>query len=1391
MAQAGKDGAKSIPSGTSFVNEYTGISSDVNSGTNTIQVVSNNLNSGGLFSSALGRGDLIMIIQMQGVQVSNPDDSTYGAITNYNNCGRYEFAEVSSVSGSNNITTSCALQNSYSVAGRTQVLRVPRFSSLTINSGGILTCPPWNGATGGVLAVETSGNISIGSGATIDVSAKGFRGGALLENVAWWGVVNYFSNLPDYGAEKGEGIFGYQSDYDILGGRYGKGAAANGGGGGNAHNAGGGGGGNGGSIPTWTGRGNPDISNASWIPAWNLEYPGFATSTSSGGGRGGYSFSSSNQNAIIAGPGNSVWGGDIRRENGGMGGRPLDYSGNRIFLGGGGGAGDQNDNLGGIGGRGGGIAYVLCYGNLSGSGQILANGSNGGSSNGKDGSGGGGAGGTIIINCNGNISGISAVANGGNGGSQTLGPFITEAEGPGGGGGGGHIAVSNGGFTRTANGGVNGVTNSYGLTEFPPNGATRGGAGEANASIQNFSILVASPVNACSGSSVTINASVIGTLPSGSILEWYDSPIGGNLLGSGNTYTSPALSATTTYYVGTCPGIHRIPVQVNVSSVQSVFSANTPVCLGESISFQSASSSSLASIINWSWNTGDGSGTLTGQTASYTYLTAGTWSVVHTVTDSYGCTSSSSQNVTVNPSPQISFNASPRAGCAPFTVSFSNSTPGLPTYSWNFGDNSPSSSSPTPTHTYSNPGTYTVSLRASLGACSDSLRINNMITVYPRPLASFSVNPIACTGDSIQFVNSSSGGGGITGYTWNFGDGSPARSGTNPKHAYSSPGNYQVTLTCSTAQCTDDTVITVSVSPAPLASFSVSSANVCAGETITFINQTTGSATYTWNFGDGSPASSLNSPSHSYSSTGTYSVRLIAQTGSCSDTSYQQNLVTVSPSPLAGFTISSTCLGDSTIFNNQSQSNGSVISGYSWQFGDGSANSVQPNPKHLYSSPGNYFVTLIAYGSGSCSDTIIQSITINSRPTVNFVADQTQGCDSLTVNFSNQSTGAATYTWLFGDGQNSTLSSPTHHYSSAGNYTVVLTASSNNGCSSSKALFNHIIVRSSPTAIINSTSSVLCRNDCRSFSAAASAGSIYEWNFHGGNPASASVQNPAQVCYPDTGIYSVSLSVRDAWCSGFSMSTGMVRVVDCSSVPVASFISSDNIICSGDCIDFASLSTNATSWEWNFPGATPAQSFSEQPASICYPVAGLYPVSLKVANSMGLDSLTVQGAIEVNQNPVAPSISRSGDTLYSTPASSYQWYLNGIEISGANLNFYLASLAGTYTVRIGDINGCYSHSQPYSLILLSASSGLINEINCIVYPNPFTESPDLLIQTPLTTRIHYRLFDETGRIILADAFQVKPGFSIFNLNSGKLPGGIYILELNSPSGTFRKKLISR
>ncbi|MCX8080230.1 MAG: PKD domain-containing protein, partial [Bacteroidia bacterium] len=134
-------------------------------------------------------------------------------------------------------------------------------------------------------------------------------------------------------------------------------------------------------------------------------------------------------------------------------------------------------------------------------------------------------------------------------------------------------------------------------------------------------------------------------------------------------------------------------------------------------------------------------------------------------------------------------------GCAPLTVSFTNAV-SSPTFVWYFGNGQTNSVNPNPVVTYTAPGTYTVALTViNPTTCNvkDSTYIE--ITVLPKPNASFMMNYTPCVNPAVvQFSNNSTGPPPLS-YSWNFGDGSPTSTLTNPSHTYTANGVYTVQLT--------------------------------------------------------------------------------------------------------------------------------------------------------------------------------------------------------------------------------------------------------------------------------------------------------------------------------------------------------------------------------------------------------------------------------------------------------------------------------------------------------------------------------------------------------------------------------------------------------------------
>ncbi len=517
LADTGIDGDRTLAAGTVILNRYARV---VQINNNIIQVddiAALNDNSAGDFAQeALSAGDLVMIYQAQGAAFSSTaDDATYGQFT-YEQAGSYEFAVVTAVTG-NDITVaststppySCSgITNTYdTVNGNVQVIRVPQYNNLTIQNGAIVTGQPWDGQTGGIVAIHVSSNLVVDG--TIDVSGLGFRGGEPYPNfhLGGWNISDYLAQDFPNGGEKGESILGDQVVYINEGGRYSRGAPANGGGGGNAHNAGGGGGANGSNGGVWNGGNGFVDANDPYAAAWFLDdgspAPGNIVPSyfqgGAGGGRGGYTFSDAYQDPTVIGPDNQLWRdvfGEYRRQVGGLGGRPVDNNPNaRLFLGGGGGSGDGNNVAASSGGNGGGLVVIMAS-TMSGSGSVLANGASALDTfpAHDDGAGGGGGGGTIVVKSKLFLTNaLTLAANGGKGGDQLSvvyqdKPYPQEAMGPGGGGGGGFIAVATGSgglAAATVNGGLNGITFSDAMTAFPPNGASQGYPGGTSLAFSN------------------------------------------------------------------------------------------------------------------------------------------------------------------------------------------------------------------------------------------------------------------------------------------------------------------------------------------------------------------------------------------------------------------------------------------------------------------------------------------------------------------------------------------------------------------------------------------------------------------------------------------------------------------------------------------------------------------------------------------------------------------------------------------------------------------------------------------------------------------------------------------------------------------------------------------
>mgnify|MGYP000872391999 CR=1 FL=1 len=485
-------------------------------------------------ASHFNTGDTVLIIQMKGALIDSTNTASFGAVLNYKNAGNYEYNYVKSISG-NIINLKNKLTRQYDIPdGKVQLVRVPYYQSAIVSN--TLTCLPWDGKKGGILAFNVRDTITLN--ADLDVTGKGFRGGNTYvfgDAVLSCFTDDYFlDSMSTTSSRKGEGIT------NLLPGKLnGRGPLANGGGGGNGHNSGGGGGGNG-----------------------------------TTGGFGGYQLFQCSSSF---------------HDNRGIGGTTLTYSNatNKIFLGGGGGAGHKDGfpsppvPLSSAGGDGGGI-IIVSSGYLKSNGHtIIADGAHGkqcdldGFTCLHDGMGGGGAGGTILLNINNYLDNHKEKVSGGKGADLILYNSAAGEVAPGGGGSGGVVWFKS--------------------PTLP-----------ANATIQN-------------------NGGVNGTI----VLD------GNNAHGS-----TSGLNGINLFSLAI--PIDITPFQPNIDSVR--IKDSLTAC--RSVNFNGFGYTNTNPINTWHWNFGDAA-TATTQNASHTYSAAGTYNVTLVVTDINGCKDSTTKTINV------------------------------------------------------------------------------------------------------------------------------------------------------------------------------------------------------------------------------------------------------------------------------------------------------------------------------------------------------------------------------------------------------------------------------------------------------------------------------------------------------------------------------------------------------------------------------------------------------------------------------------------------------------------------------------------------------------------------------------------------------------------------
>jgi len=495
--------------------------------------------------------------------------------------------------------------------------------------------------------------------------------------------------------------------------------------------------------------------------------------------------------------------------------------------------------------------------------------------------------------------------------------------------------------------------------------------------------------------------------------------------------------------------------------------------------------------------------------------------------------------------PTANFSINVTEGYAPLTVQFSDLSENVTKRHWDFGDGY-TSSEQNPVHIYSTSGTYNVN-QIAINENDTSSKVAK-ITVYEQtaevpPNANFSINitegyaPL-----TVQFTDLSENSIGIN---WEFGDGNTANE-QNPVHIYSTSGTYNVNLIAinENGTSTKVAIITVHEQPAgvlPVANFSSNITEGYAPLSIQFTDLSENATEWDWDFGDGDTSSEKN-PVHTYPLTGNYTVNLEVTNENSTNSKFTKINVLQDILPVANFSSNVTeGYAPLTVQFIDISENATEIN---WDFDDGNTSNEQ-DPVHIYSKAGAYDVNLIATNENGTSSKLAKINVLQPiLPVANFSSNTTEGYAPLTVQFTDLSENATRWRWDFEDEDTSSEQSPIHTYLLAGNYTVNLEVTNENGTNSKFAKIN-VLQPVLPTA--NFSSNVTEGYAPLTVQFTDFSENVTEWSWDFGDGNTSSEQGPVHI-YSESGVFNVNLTATNE--NGTNIKTSKITVDENFIVPL-------------------------------------------------------------------------------------------------------------------------------------------------------------------------------------------------------------------------------------------------
>ena len=588
---------------------------------------------------------------------------------------------------------------------------------------------------------------------------------------------------------------------------------------------------------------------------------------------------------------------------------------------------------------------------------------------------------------------------------------------------------------------------------------------------------------------------------------------------------------------------------------------------------------------------------------------------------------------------------------------------------------------------------------------------------------------ISCA-DSVQMTALVSNGFPPYTFTWEDGFVGPSR--------WVGEGQYVVEVVDSEG-CTGSDTIEVFYVDDPEGAFFIPP-SACQDSAVNFVDQSFSNyppalppiniVEWEWDFGDGTPISGDQNPTHAYDSAGSYLVELIVTNDlGCKDNS--EGEVWINPPPDVDFIFENVCTDTLFTFMDQSTIDTGQIVGWAWDFGDGSLPVQVQDTIHQYANPGFYDVTLVAVSDSGCPSSLTQQVYSFPLPEADF--SPTDVCIGNVSSFNDLTIVSAGsvegWQWDFGDMNGiSSLENPVYTYQDTGVFDVTLIATTDSVCRDT--ITKEVTVHPSPVAgFFNDT---VCAQLELSFTDTSSinGGNIVDWSWYFGDGGVSSDQNPIHT-YGLGGQYIASLAVE----SNLGCIDTMSQTVIVYPKPNADFLRF--AACLNDTNQFTDQSTVATGsqvtgWDWDF-GDAAGTSIDQSPWYV-FGTSGIYDVQLISETNNGcLDTVVRQTEVYVLPEPdfsfndvcsYTAAVFQNSSSIPQGSITQHLWdFGNGNTSSVQQPVGQLYDTAGVYTVELINVsnNGCRDTLEQFIEIYPVPTAMFTFDSVCYPFATPFTD----------------------------------------------------------------------